>query len=191
MAPAASSKSLASSRLSVGKVPVSTKVLPARKRQCLDHSNECLPLWIGLQLYDKGFQSRSSSSCINWIFCQNGVNIVAGGWSMTAQEVLELIQRAKDERARKLDLSKKNLTEIPPEIADLTSLQLLTWHGTLFLNLDERKFKWLDTCWLSSPSTFSSHHSLTFYYPNQWLPSLPPRMRSLPYGSLQSVSAPT
>jgi len=44
---------------------------------------------------------------------------------MTAQEVLELIQRAKDERARKLDLSKKNLTEIPPEIADLTSLQLL------------------------------------------------------------------
>ncbi|WP_375327919.1 COR domain-containing protein [Microcystis sp. BLCC-F210] len=44
---------------------------------------------------------------------------------MTAQEVLELIQQAKDERAGKLDLSIKNLTEIPPEIADLTSLQLL------------------------------------------------------------------
>ena len=38
--------------------------LPARKQQCLDHSNECLLLWIGLQLYDKGFHSRSSSSRI-------------------------------------------------------------------------------------------------------------------------------
>jgi internalin A len=66
-----------------------------------------------------------STSGINWIFCQNGVNIVAGGWSMTAQEVLELIQRAKDERAGKLDLSNKNLTEIPPEIPQLTSLQHL------------------------------------------------------------------
>ena len=66
-----------------------------------------------------------STSGINWIFCQNGVNIVAGGWSLTAQEVLELIQRAKDERAGKLDLSDRNLTEIPPEIADLTSLQIL------------------------------------------------------------------
>lgn len=44
---------------------------------------------------------------------------------MTAQEVLELIQRAKDERAEKLDLSNKNLTEIPPEIPQLTSLQYL------------------------------------------------------------------
>ena len=44
---------------------------------------------------------------------------------MTAQEVLELIQRAKDERARELDLSNKNLTEIPPEIPQLTSLQSL------------------------------------------------------------------
>jgi len=44
---------------------------------------------------------------------------------MTAQEVLELIQRAKDERAGKLDLSGRNLTEIPPEIAQLTSLQYL------------------------------------------------------------------
>ncbi|WP_043999378.1 leucine-rich repeat domain-containing protein, partial [Microcystis aeruginosa] len=44
---------------------------------------------------------------------------------MTAQEVLELIQRAKDERAEKLDLSNKNLTEIPPEIPQLTSLQEL------------------------------------------------------------------
>ncbi|TRU14937.1 MAG: GTP-binding protein [Microcystis sp. Msp_OC_L_20101000_S702] len=44
---------------------------------------------------------------------------------MTAREILELIQWAKDERAGKLDLSDRNLTEIPPEIADLTSLQLL------------------------------------------------------------------
>jgi Leucine-rich repeat (LRR) protein len=66
-----------------------------------------------------------STSGINWIFCQNGVNIVAGGWSMTAQKILELIQQAKDERAEKLDLSNKNLTEIPPEIAQLTSLQVL------------------------------------------------------------------
>ncbi|MDB9427292.1 COR domain-containing protein [Microcystis aeruginosa CS-564/01] len=44
---------------------------------------------------------------------------------MTAQEVLELIQQAKDERARELDLSIKNLTEIPPEIPQLTSLQYL------------------------------------------------------------------
>ncbi|TRV43292.1 MAG: GTP-binding protein [Microcystis panniformis Mp_MB_F_20051200_S9] len=44
---------------------------------------------------------------------------------MTAREVLKLIQRAKDERARELDLSNKNLTEIPPEIAHLTSLQVL------------------------------------------------------------------
>ncbi|MFM8308906.1 MAG: leucine-rich repeat domain-containing protein, partial [Microcystis aeruginosa] len=44
---------------------------------------------------------------------------------MTAQEVLELIQQAKDERAGKLDLSGRNLTEIPPEIPQLTSLQYL------------------------------------------------------------------
>ncbi len=44
---------------------------------------------------------------------------------MTAQEVLKLIQRAKYERARELDLSNKNLTEIPPEIPQLTSLQHL------------------------------------------------------------------
>ena len=41
---------------------------------------------------------------------------------MTAQKVLELIQQAKDERAGNLNLSNKNLTEIPPEIAQLTSL---------------------------------------------------------------------
>ena len=44
---------------------------------------------------------------------------------MTAREVLELIQRAKDERAGELDLSGRNLTEIPPEIPQLTSLQYL------------------------------------------------------------------
>jgi internalin A len=44
---------------------------------------------------------------------------------MTAQKVLELIQQAKDERARELALSGRNLTEIPPEIAQLTSLQSL------------------------------------------------------------------
>ncbi|MFM6633107.1 MAG: leucine-rich repeat protein [Microcystis panniformis] len=44
---------------------------------------------------------------------------------MTAQEVLELIQRAKDERAGELDLSGRNLTEIPPEIPHLTSLRSL------------------------------------------------------------------
>ncbi|CCH92805.1 Leucine-rich-repeat protein (fragment) [Microcystis aeruginosa PCC 9432] len=44
---------------------------------------------------------------------------------MTAQKVLELIQQAKDERAGKLALSGRNLTEIPPEIAQLTSLQSL------------------------------------------------------------------
>nr|NCS08858.1 GTP-binding protein [Microcystis aeruginosa G13-07] len=44
---------------------------------------------------------------------------------MTAREVLELIQRVKDERAGKLALSNKNLTEIPPEIPHLTSLQIL------------------------------------------------------------------
>ena len=51
-------------------------------------------------------------------------DIVAGGWSMTAQKVLELIQRAKDEGGG-LDLSNRNLTEIPPEIPQLTSLQRL------------------------------------------------------------------
>ncbi|MFN6238437.1 MAG: leucine-rich repeat protein, partial [Microcystis sp.] len=44
---------------------------------------------------------------------------------MTAQKILELIQQAKDKRAWMLDLSNKNLTEIPPEIAQLTSLQYL------------------------------------------------------------------
>ncbi|WP_353851707.1 leucine-rich repeat domain-containing protein [Microcystis sp. LE19-84.1B] len=42
---------------------------------------------------------------------------------MTAQVVLELIQRAKDKGA--LHLYGRNLTEIPPEIAQLTSLQYL------------------------------------------------------------------
>ena len=63
--------------------------------------------------------------------------MVAGGWSMTAQEVLELIQRAKDERAEKLDLSNKNLTEIPPEIAQLTSLQILDLNNNQISEIPE------------------------------------------------------
>ncbi|MBE9073874.1 COR domain-containing protein [Microcystis sp. LEGE 08355] len=56
---------------------------------------------------------------------------------MTAQEVLELIQRAKDERAGKLDLSNKNLTEIPPEIPQLTSLQYLNLRNNQIREIPE------------------------------------------------------
>jgi internalin A len=56
---------------------------------------------------------------------------------MTAQEVLELIQQAKDERAGKLDLSNKNLTEIPPEIAQLTSLRVLELSGNQISEIPE------------------------------------------------------
>ena len=63
--------------------------------------------------------------------------MVAGGWSITAQEVLELIQRAKDERAEKLDLSNKNLTEIPPEIPQLTSLQELNLNSNQIREIPE------------------------------------------------------
>ena len=56
---------------------------------------------------------------------------------MTAREVLELIQQAKDERAEKLDLSNKNLTEIPPEIAQLTSLQYLNLRNNQISEIPE------------------------------------------------------
>jgi internalin A len=56
---------------------------------------------------------------------------------MTAQEVLELIQRAKDERAWMLDLSNKNLTEIPPEIPHLTSLQVLNLNNNQISEIPE------------------------------------------------------
>jgi internalin A len=56
---------------------------------------------------------------------------------MTAQEVLELIQQAKDERAEKLDLSNKNLTEIPPEIPQLTSLQELNLNNNQISEIPE------------------------------------------------------
>ena len=56
---------------------------------------------------------------------------------MTAQEVLELIQRAKDERAWMLDLSNKNLTEIPPEIPQLTSLQYLNLRNNQIREIPE------------------------------------------------------
>jgi len=56
---------------------------------------------------------------------------------MTAQEVLELIQQAKDERAEKLDLSNKNLTEIPPEIPQLTSLQELNLNSNQIREIPE------------------------------------------------------
>ncbi|MBC1196306.1 leucine-rich repeat protein [Microcystis aeruginosa BLCCF158] len=56
---------------------------------------------------------------------------------MTAQEVLELIQRAKDERAGKLDLSDRNLTEIPPEIPQLTSLKRLDLNNNQIREIPE------------------------------------------------------
>ena len=56
---------------------------------------------------------------------------------MTAQEVLELIQQAKDERAGKLDLSGGNLTEIPPEIAQLTRLRDLYLYNNQIREIPE------------------------------------------------------
>jgi internalin A len=56
---------------------------------------------------------------------------------MTAQEVLELIQRAKDEGAGRLDLSNKNLTEIPPEIAQLTRLRDLYLYSNQIREIPE------------------------------------------------------
>jgi len=56
---------------------------------------------------------------------------------MTAQKILELIQQAKDERAGKLDLSGRNLTEIPPEIAQLTSLQELNLNNNQISEIPE------------------------------------------------------
>ncbi|REJ39442.1 MAG: GTP-binding protein [Microcystis flos-aquae TF09] len=56
---------------------------------------------------------------------------------MTAQKILELIQQAKDERAEKLDLSNKNLTEIPPEIPQLTSLQELNLNNNQISEIPE------------------------------------------------------
>lgn len=56
---------------------------------------------------------------------------------MTAREVLELIQQAKDERAGKLDLSDRNLTEIPPEIPQLTSLQSLDLNSNQIREIPE------------------------------------------------------
>jgi len=58
---------------------------------------------------------------------------------------------------------------------DMTYIQLLSGSGTLFLNQDAQQFRWLETGWLTSLWLFTSKHSLTFYYPNQWLPTLPKR----------------
>jgi hypothetical protein len=53
---------------------------------------------------------------------------------------------------------------------DLTYLQLLSGSGTFFMNQDPSTYSWIDTGWLHSLWVFTSHHSLHFYYPKQWLP---------------------
>jgi len=67
---------------------------------------------------------------------------------MTAQEVLELIQRAKDEGAGRLDLPNKNLTEIPPEIAQLTSLGYLDLYNNQISEIPEALAQLTSLQWL-------------------------------------------
>ena len=56
---------------------------------------------------------------------------------------------------------------------DISYLQLLAGCGTLFLNRDEKNFKWLETGWLQSLWSFTSRYSLKFLYPTGWVPSTP------------------
>jgi hypothetical protein len=54
---------------------------------------------------------------------------------------------------------------------DLSYLQLLSGSGTFVMNQDPSKYNWIEPGWLHSLWVFTSHHSLTFYYPDQWLPT--------------------
>ncbi len=44
---------------------------------------------------------------------------------MSQQRALELIRQAKQNNARRLNLSDLELTELPPEIGELAELQIL------------------------------------------------------------------
>ena len=54
---------------------------------------------------------------------------------MTKDELLAKIQQAKDEQSIKLDLPFKGITELPPEIAQLTALQSLNLMGNQLTQL--------------------------------------------------------
>jgi hypothetical protein len=54
---------------------------------------------------------------------------------------------------------------------DMTYLQLLSGSGQFFLNQSEKAFRWLDPGWLQSLWAFTSRYSLTFLYPNGWIPT--------------------
>jgi hypothetical protein len=54
---------------------------------------------------------------------------------------------------------------------DLSYLQLLSGSGTFVLNQDPSKCNWIEPGWIHSLWMFTSQHSLTFYYPGQWLPT--------------------
>lgn len=47
---------------------------------------------------------------------------------MSHTRALELIQRARERKATRLNLSNLNLTELPPEIGQLTELRVLWLH---------------------------------------------------------------
>ncbi|RMH70027.1 MAG: leucine-rich repeat domain-containing protein [Gemmatimonadetes bacterium] len=44
---------------------------------------------------------------------------------MTREELLNIIQYAKEHRLTELDLSDRGITELPPEIGELTHLEIL------------------------------------------------------------------
>jgi hypothetical protein len=54
---------------------------------------------------------------------------------------------------------------------DLSYIQLLSGSGTFVMNQDPSKYNWIEPGWLHSLWVFTSQISLTFYYPDQWLPS--------------------
>jgi internalin A len=53
------------------------------------------------------------------------LNQAGGTISMTQEELLQLIQQAKENQSTILDLSRKDLTELPPDIAQLSDLKQL------------------------------------------------------------------
>ena len=57
---------------------------------------------------------------------------------MDMQELRQVIAQAARDKSNRLDLSGQDLTELPPEIGELTSLQSLYLHGDRLIALPPR-----------------------------------------------------
>jgi len=105
---------------------------------------------------------------------------------MTREDLLEIIYRAEREQASELDLSEYEIEQLPPEIAILTSLQILIVRGLKELTGEIAKLRNLTWLYLNSneltelPDEIAKLKNLTRLYLNSnQLESLPEKIFQL------------